>query len=147
MDDFHVDIVNAERSLFSGDATLVVAPLRDGEAGFLPGHSPLLAALKAGALRVQDASGDEQAFYVSGGFIEVQPHHITVLADVGERAADIDEALAARAVEEAARRAEEQAGKTDYAHAQAELAQASARLAVVRRYHPQIPHRVPGRIR
>lgn len=134
MDRFRVDIVNAEKELFSGEATRVIAPLREGEAGFLPGHSPLLAILKAGGVRLQDASGAEQTFYVSGGFVEVQPNHVTVLADAGERAADIDEALAAQAVEDAARHAEEQAGRADYAHAQAELAQATARLYVVRRY-------------
>ncbi|RCN57089.1 F0F1 ATP synthase subunit epsilon [Acidiferrobacter thiooxydans] len=147
MDSFRIDIVNAEGPLFSEDAALVIAPLRDGDAGFLPGHSPLLAILRAGALRVQDADGGEQAFYVSGGFVEVQPRHVMVLADVGERAADIDEALAARAVEDAARRAEEQAGKTDYAHAEAELAQAIARLSVVRRYRSRTPYSAPEHTR
>ncbi|WP_298134944.1 F0F1 ATP synthase subunit epsilon [Acidiferrobacter sp.] len=147
MDTFHVDIVSAERTLFSGNAALVIAPLREGEAGFLPGHSPLLGILKAGALHCLDAGGGEQVFYVSGGFVEVQPHHVTVLADTGERAADIDEALAARAVSDAALHAEEQAGKTDYARAQAELAQAIARLAVVRRYRSQTPYSKPERIR
>lgn len=134
MDSFHVDIVNAESALFSGEATRVIAPLADGEAGFLPGHSPLLGLLKAGAVRIQDRQGAEQTFYVSGGFVEVQPGHVTVLADAGERAADIDEALAAHAVEEAKRQAQEQTGKVDYARAQGELAQATARLNVVRRY-------------
>ena len=147
MDNFRIDIVNAEGPLFSGDAALVIAPLRDGEAGFLPGHSPLLAVLRAGALRVQDANGAEQTFYVSGGFVEVQPHCVTVLADAGERAEDIDEALAARAVAEAARHAEEQAGKTDYARAQAELGQAAARLSVVRRYRSRSSYSAPESIR
>ncbi len=147
MASFRVDIVNAERQLFSGDAALVIAPLREGEAGFLPGHSPLLGILKAGTLHLQDASGAEQTFYVSGGFVEVQPHHVTVLADAGERAADIDEALAAQAVEEAARHAEEQAGKVDYARAQAELAQAAARLQAVRRYRARTRSPIPEQIR
>ncbi len=134
MDSFRVDIVNAEQSLFSGVARRVIAPLREGEAGFLPGHSPLLALLKAGIVRLEDMNGAEQVFFVGSGFAEVQADHVTILADVGERAADIDEARAARVVEEASRHAEERSGQVDYAHAQAELAQAVARLQAVRRY-------------
>ncbi|MHB8255156.1 MAG: F0F1 ATP synthase subunit epsilon [Acidiferrobacter sp.] len=143
MDSFRVDIVSAEESLFSGDAALVVAPLAEGEAGFLPGHSPLLGKLKAGALRIHDAAGDEQAFYVSGGFVEVQPDHVTILADSCQRAADIDEARALQAVEDAERAAQEQLGKVDYARAQSELAEALARLRVVRTFQPRtrgMPH-------
>lgn len=111
---------------------MVVAPLSEGEAGFLPGHSPLLGKLKAGALRVTDMEGVEQTFYVSGGFVEVQATHITVLADASERAADIDEAKAAKAVDDARRALEEHTDKVDYARAHSELSQAMARLHVAR---------------
>lgn len=137
IDRFRVVVVSAEASLFSGDATFVLAPLSDGDAGFLPGHSPLLGRLRAGALRIKDAAGVEQAFYVSGGFVEVQPSNVTVLADSSERAGDIDEARAAKAVQDAERLAEERLGQVDYARAQSELDQALARLKVVRAYRSQ----------
>lgn len=132
METFHLDIVSADRALFAGRAAFVVAPLAEGEAGFLPGHSPLLGRLKAGALRVRDEAGAEQAFYVSGGFVEVQPDRVIVLADSSERAADIDEALALKAVADAEQALQDRLEKVDYARAESELAEAVARLRVVR---------------
>lgn len=134
MDTFRVDIVSAEESLYSGEASLVIAPLSEGEAGFLPGHSPLLGRLKPGALRIKDAAGLEQVFYVSGGFVEVQPHHVIVLSDSSQRAADIDGALAAKAVEDAEQALRTQADKVDYARAESELSEAIARLRVARAF-------------
>ncbi len=132
METFRLDIVSADRSLFTGAAAFVAAPLAEGEAGFLPGHSPLLGRLKAGALRVRDEAGVEQAFYVSGGFVEVQPDRVIVLADSSERAADIDEALALKAVEDAKQALQDRLEKVEYARAESELAEAVARLRVAR---------------
>lgn len=132
MQTVHVDIVSAERAIHSGEATLVVVPLAEGEAGILAGHSPLFATLKAGAVRLTDAEGVEHGFYVSGGFIEVQPRLVTVLADSGERAADLDEVRAAEAVRAAEHALTERRSEIDYALAEAELAEAVMRLRVIR---------------
>ena len=143
METFHIDIVSADRSVFAGEVMFVVAPLAEGEAGFLPGHSPLLGRLKAGALRVRDSGGVEQAFYVSGGFVEVQPDRVIVLADSSERGADIDEARALKAVEEAEEALRDRPDKVDYARAESELALAVARLRVARAHKTQssrLPH-------
>ena len=127
---FHVDIVSAEREIFSGDAELVFAPAEMGELGITPRHAPLLTRLKPGTVRVQ-AGGEESVFYVSGGILEIQPHMVTVLSDTAQRAKDLDEAAA----QEAKRRAEEalasQTTDLDVARAQAELLEAVARLKAI----------------
>ena len=126
----HVDIVSAEREIFSGEADMVFAPGEQGELGIAPRHAPLLTRLKAGTVRVQHA-GEEQVFYVSGGILEIQPHVVTVLSDTAQRAADIDEAAA----QDAKRKAEEalanQSGELDLARAQTELLEAVARLKAI----------------
>src|SRR5690242_2498124 len=125
---FHVDIVSAEREIFSGDAEMVFAPAEMGELGITPRHAPLLTRLKPGTVRVQAVGGEESVFFVSGGILEIQPHAVTVLSDTALRARDIDEAAA----QDAKRRAEEalanQTGEMDVARAQAELLEALARL-------------------
>ena len=98
----HLEIVTQEKRLYSGDVEMIVAPGGEGELGILPHHAPLLTTLKEGALRVKQGGGEEY-FSIGGGFMEVQPDHVIVLADVAERAEDIDVARA----EEARRRAEE----------------------------------------
>ncbi len=127
---FHVDIVSAEREIFSGDAEMVFAPAEMGELGITPRHAPLLTRLKPGTVRVQ-AGGEESVFYVSGGILEIQPHMVTVLSDTALRAKDIDEAAA----QDAKRRAEEalasQSDDLDVARAQAELLEAVARLRAI----------------
>ena len=126
-DKLHVDILTVEGRRFNGDADFVVAPGSEGELGVLPHHIPLLTALAPGAVNVRN-DGDEQFFFVSGGFLEVRPDQVTVLADAAERAEDIDEARA----EEARRRAEsmlqQKTTDTDQAAAAAALARAEARL-------------------
>ncbi len=90
----HCDIVSAERQLFSGLVEIVVASGVEGDLGIMPGHAPLLTRLKPGPVRVKKQNGDEEVFYVSGGFLEVQPKLVTVLADTAERADNMDEAAA-----------------------------------------------------
>ena len=89
-----LDIVSAERELFSGECEMVVAPGAMGELGILPRHTPLITRLKPGEVRATMAGGEEQSFYVSGGMLEIQPHVVTVLSDTGQRAEDLDEAAA-----------------------------------------------------
>ena len=134
----HVDIVSAEGHLFSGQGEMVYAPAMMGEIGIAPRHAPLVTQLKPGEVRVDPGNGKPQEhFYVSGGMIEVQPFKVTVLADTGIRAADIDEAAA----KEAKRRAEDvlsnQRADIDLAKAQIELAEAVAQLRAIERLRKQ----------
>jgi F-type H+-transporting ATPase subunit epsilon len=130
----HVDIVSAEGHMYSGQGEMVYAPAMMGEIGIAPRHAPLVTQLKPGELRVDPGNGKPQEhFYVSGGMIEVQPFKVTVLADTGVRAADLDEAAA----QEAKRRAEDtlanQKADIDLAKAQVELAEAVAQLRAIER--------------
>ena len=130
----HVDIVSAEGHMFSGQGEMVYAPAVMGEIGIAPRHAPLVTQLKPGEVRVDPGQGKPQEqFYVSGGMIEVQPFKVTVLADTGVRAADLDEAAA----KEAKRRAEDilanQKADIDLAKAQVELAEAVAQLRAIER--------------
>jgi F-type H+-transporting ATPase subunit epsilon len=127
----HVDIVSAEEEIFSGTANMVFAPAEMGEVGILPRHSPLIARLKPGEVRVQIEGKEDQYFFVSGGLLEVQPHVVTVLADTAVRARDLDEAQAL----EAKRRAEEalknRQSEFEEAKALADLAEAAAQLRLL----------------
>ncbi len=129
----HVDIVSAEAQIFSGLAERVVATGVLGELGILPGHTPLLTALKPGPIRVVKSENDEEIFYISGGTLEVQPRVVTVLADTVVRAADLDEAVAIEAKERAEQALKERKGEFDYAKASGELAEAMAQLQAIRK--------------
>src|ERR1051325_694079 len=128
-----VDIVSAEGEIFSGPAKMVFAPASQGEIGIAPRHAPLLSLLKAGEVRVQPPEGDEQFFFVGGGAIEVQPNHVTVLADTALRAKDIDEAAALAAKQRAEDALRDKSGQISQAEALAELARAAAQLKVLQR--------------
>jgi F-type H+-transporting ATPase subunit epsilon len=133
MNTLHLDVVSAEESIFSGAARFVALPGESGELGILPGHTPLISRIRPGAVRIELPEGGEELVFVAGGFLEVQPDGVTVLADTAIRGHDLDEAKA----EEARRRAEDalanRSAEIDYAQAQAELAQALAQLAALRR--------------
>jgi F-type H+-transporting ATPase subunit epsilon len=134
MSTIHVDVVSAEESIFSGEAEFVALPGEAGELGILPGHTPLITRIKAGAVRIKVADQAEEEFvFVAGGILEVQPHIVTVLADTAIRGRDLDEARA----NDAKRQAEEALGKAqndlDIARAQAELAVQIAQLAAIQR--------------
>ncbi len=128
----HVDIVSAEKEIYSGIAEMVFAPLVTGEVGILPRHAPLLARMKPGEVRVRTGA-EELSFYVSGGLLEVQPHVVTVLADTALRAKDIDEAAALKAKESAEEALRNRKTDIDYAKAQAELAEAIAQLRAIQK--------------
>jgi F-type H+-transporting ATPase subunit epsilon len=129
----HVDIVSAERELFSGEATMVFAPAVQGEVGIAPMHTPLLTTLNPGDVRVQTVEGGEEIIYVSGGMLEVQPHVVTILSDTALRAEDIDEEAALRAKEDAERTLADKQSDVDEARARAELLQAVAQLGALRK--------------
>ena len=127
----HVDIVSPEGQMFSGEATMVFAPGTEGEIGIAPRHAPLLTTLTAGVVRVQSEGQEEQSFYVGGGALEIQPTKVSVLADTGARAHDIDEAAAQAAQARAVEAMRGKIDKIDLAEAQAELARAVAQLRAV----------------
>ena len=90
----HCDIVSAEGEIFSGLVEMVIAHGNLGDLGIAPGHAPLLTDLKPGPIRLIKQGGQAEVYYISGGFLEVQPNVVKVLADTVQRAADIDEAAA-----------------------------------------------------
>ncbi len=127
MPTIQVEIVSAEGHIHSGPAEMVFAPAKMGEIGIAPRHAPLLTALKPGEVRVQDPEGQEHFFYVTGGMLEVQPSHVTVLADTALRGHELDEAAALAARHEAEEALKGAADETDLAQAQMELEEAHAR--------------------
>ena len=127
MPTINVDIVSAEGEIHTGTAAMVFAPASMGEVGIAPRHAPMLTTLKPGEVRVQDEDGKEEAFYITGGIIEVQPNRVMVLADTALRGDELDEAAALSAQQEAEKALEGASEETDIAKAQAELAEARAR--------------------
>ena len=133
MSSIHVDIVSAEGQIHSGEASMVFAVAEGGELGIAPRHAPLLTRLKPGAVRVKQENGEELAFFVGGGILEVQPHLVTVLADTAARAKDLDEAQALAAKQRAEEALRHRGDKMEIAEAQAELARAIAQLKAIER--------------
>jgi F-type H+-transporting ATPase subunit epsilon len=127
-----LDIVSAERAIFSGEVEMVFASGALGELGIAPGHAPLLTSLKPGNIRALLPNKAEEVFFVSSGMLEVQPFIVTVLADTALRAADIDEAAALAAKEKAEHELANKTSNIDFARASAELAEALARLRAIK---------------
>jgi len=123
----NVDIVSAEGEIYSGEASMVFAPAKMGEVGIAPRHAPLLTALRPGEVRVQDAEGNEETFYITGGMLEVQPAQVTVLADTAMRGNQLDEAAALAAQKQAEEDLKGASQETDVERARAELEEAQAR--------------------
>lgn len=129
----HCDIVSAEQEIFSGLVEMLVATGAEGELGVSYGHAPLLTSLVPGPIRVVTQSGEEEVYYVSGGFLEIQPGIVSVLADTAIRAGDVDEAAAEEARKEAEQALANQTGDFDYGRASSQLAEAAAQLATLRK--------------
>jgi len=132
MSTIRVEIVSAEGEIFAGDAGMVIAPAKMGDVGIAPRHAPLLTNLRPGEVRVQVADGDERAFYVTGGILEVQPHLVTVLADSALHVDELD-AEAALAAQKQAEEAMRGATGEDLQKAQEALVEASARYRAAQR--------------
>ena len=127
------NIVSPEGELFSGEVEMLTADGGSAEIAITPRHAPLLTSLKPGPVKLVLEGGEEEVFFASGGFLEVQPGVITLLTDVAERADDIDAAEAERAKELAERELEDQKSELDYSLAAAELAEAAARLKALQK--------------
>lgn len=136
----HCDIVSAEEEIFSGLAEMVVAHGSLGELGVSYGHAPLLTGLEPGPVRVIKQGGEEEIFYVSGGYLEVQPAGISILADTAVRAGDLDEAAALEAQRQAEHDMAQQTGELDYSRAASRLAEAAAQLATIRKIRERMGH-------
>jgi len=134
-----VNIVSAKEQLYSGTAKSITVTCALGEVGIQPHHAPMLGALKPGDARILTEHDQHELFYVSGGIIEVQPHIVTILADIAIRAEDIDEAAATEVINQARGRLREkisgEAAELEYSKALQELAQAVAMLRTVRDLH------------
>jgi len=129
----HVDIVSAEREIFSGIAEMVVATGELGELGIVPGHAPLLTVLKPGEICITLPGGHQDVYYVSGGMLEVQPYSVTVLADAVERADSLDEAAAIAAKARAEEAIANKDAELDYSVAVTELARAVAQIRAIQK--------------
>lgn len=129
-----VDIVSAESEIFSGQATRVFATGTLGELEIAKGHAPLLTGLLPGPVRVRvgEQQDEEELIYVSGGILEIQPEHVTVLADTVVRARDFNEAEALKAREQAEAVLQSKQSKMEIAQARAELARAAGMLKAIK---------------
>ena len=138
MSPIKLDVVTAERVVFSDDVDVVIAPGIEGQLGILPHHAPLMTMLKPGELLVRK-DGEEFSLVITGGFLEVRPDRVIVLADAAERVEEIDLARA----EEARRRAQEllkeRIPEVEAVRAQAALLRALARIEVVQRRRKRRP--------
>ncbi len=138
------EVVTAERTVFQDDVEMVVAPGIDGQLGILPHHAPLLTSLTYGELILHREGREDEFIAIGGGFMEVGPEHVIILADSAERASEIDEERA-----EAARRraqelmAQQRREDADFARAEAALRRSMLRLKVARRKR-RAGGRVPG---
>ncbi|MDA9285768.1 F0F1 ATP synthase subunit epsilon [Pseudomonadales bacterium] len=133
----HCSIVSAELEIFSGMVEMVVASGTMGELGLFPGHTPLLSGVKPGPVRLRLAGGEEEIFFASGGYIEVQPMSITILADTAIRADDIDEAAAVEAQQKAERELADNRADIDFGRVSADLAEQAAMLRTIRKFREQ----------
>ena len=132
MANIKLDIVTAERVVYSEDVDMVVAPGVEGQLGILPHHAPLMTMLQPGELLIKKKE-EELSMAITGGFLEVRPDRVIILADAAERAEDIDIARAEEAKRRAQERLREAAPGVDVARAEAALSRAITRLEVAGR--------------
>lgn len=124
----HCEIASAEEQLYSGLVEMVIAAGTEGDIGVAYGHAPLLTSLQPGPIRIVKQGGEEEIYYISGGYLEVQSSQVSVLADTALRADDMDESKALAAQKEAQQALTNQSGEFDYSAVAVQLAEASAQL-------------------
>lgn len=135
-----IDIVSAEKQIFSGEASMIFVTGEMGELGIAPGHSQLLTNIQPGYVRVISNQNQEEVFYISGGMLEVQPYIVSILADTAMRADDIDEASALQAKEQAQKALAGKISAIDFARATSELAEAIAQIKALQHLRKRIKH-------
>jgi F-type H+-transporting ATPase subunit epsilon len=128
-----LDVVSAEKELFSGTVSAVFAPAIMGDVGIYPRHTPLVTSLRPGELKIEIEDEEDQYLYVSGGILEVQPHVVTILSDTAIRAEDLDEAKVLEAKQRAEEALKDQKGEFDTAKAQVDLIRAAEQLRMIER--------------
>jgi len=138
MSPIKLDVVTAERVVFSDDVDVVIAPGVEGQLGILPHHAPLMTMLKPGELLVEK-SGEEFSLVITSGFLEVRPNRVIVLADAAERVEEIDLARAEEARRRARELLKERIPEVEAVRAQAALLRALARIEVVQRRRKRRP--------
>ena len=131
-----LEIITAERQVYSGEVDMVIAPGFDGQLGILPRHAPLMTMLKAGELTVRK-DGEDIYVAISGGFMEVLGNRVSVLADACERSDEIDEERAQQAMQRAQEQLANRGSDMDMGRALASLQRAQVRLGLVRRRRPR----------
>lgn len=126
----NISFISQEKTLFEGQAKMVVMDGQEGQLGIVKGHSPLLTVLKPGPVRMISDDGEE-VFFTNGGFAEVQPESITILVDSAERADDLDEAKIIKAKEEAEKLLKDKKDEKDFAEAATQLSQSLSQLRAI----------------
>ena len=139
-----LEIITAERQVFSDEVDMVVAPGIDGQLGILPRHAPLMTMLKPGALTVRKAGEEDMYVAVSGGFMEVLGNRVSILADACERSDEIDEERAQQVVQRAQERLANRSEDMELERAMASLRRAQVRVDLVRRRRPRGGQPPPG---
>lgn len=133
----HLDIVSAEKAIFSGLVEMVVVSGEIGELGISPGHAPLLTSLKPGEIHFK-VGNTVEIFYISGGMMEVQPYTVTILADTVERADNLDEAAALAARDQALQALAKHDTEMNYSLAATELARAVAQIRAIEKFRKKL---------
>ena len=133
MSAIRVEIVSAEVAIFSGEASMVVAPGKDGDLGIAPKHTPLLTTLRPGEIELHKEGSEKEYIYITGGILEVQPHMVTILADSATHSDKLDEEAALQAKNNAEEVLRGTDKKEDLEQAQAQLAEAAARYSAVKK--------------
>lgn len=128
----HCDIVSAEEKVFSGLVEILVCTGEQGELGIKPGHAPLLTRLDPGPVHLIKQNGTEEFIYVDGGYLEVQPNVVTVLADTAVRAGDLDEAAAEQAKSSAEKQVADNMASKEFAEVAIQLSKAVAKLRTIK---------------
>ena len=126
----NISFISQEKTLFEGQAEMVVMDGKDGQLGIVKGHSPLLAILKPGPVRMI-TEDTEEVFFTEGGFAEAQPENITILVDSAQRADDLDEAKILKAKEEAEKLLKDKGDQKDFAEASSQLTQSLSQLRAI----------------
>ncbi len=133
MSAIRVEIVSAEIAIFSGEASMVIAPGKDGDLGIAPKHTPLLTTLRPGEIELHKEGAENEYIYVTGGILEVQPHMVTILADSATHSEELDEEAALEAKNQAEEALKGANKKEDLEQAQAQLVEAAARYSAVKK--------------
>ena len=133
------EVVSIERVVYDGDADVVLAPGSEGVLGILPHHTSLMTALAPGEVLIRKSGQPETRLAVGGGFLEIRPDRVTILADSAEKADEIDTARAEAARQRAQKLLQEHPAGADLRLAEYALRRSQVRLKVARRYRGNKP--------